>query len=71
MMTLAEMVVKHMKGKVPLGVLLLADEVIIPQDLELALEHQQYSREQLGEILIKLGAMEHGDLDRALRLQGK
>ena len=69
MMTLAEMVVKNINGKVPIGVLLLADEVIIPQDLDLALEHQKYSKELLGEILIKIGAMEHNDLDKALKLQ--
>ena len=71
MMTLAEMVVKNISGKVPLGVLLLADEVIIPEDLDLALEHQKYSKELLGEILIKIGAMEHVDLDKALKLQSR
>jgi hypothetical protein len=71
MMTLAEMVAKNIQGKVPLGVLLLADEVIIPQDLDLALDHQKYSNELLGEILIKIGALAHNDLDKALKLQSK
>lgn len=68
-MSLAEMVVKNSKEKVPLGALLLADDVIIPQDLDLALEHQKCSKQLLGEILVKIGALELGDLDRALKLQ--
>jgi len=68
-MSLAEMVVENIDGKVPLGVLLLADEFIIPQDLYLALDHQRYSKEPLGEILIKIGALTQEDLDRALNLQ--
>lgn len=69
MNSLAEMVVKNSKDKVPLGALLLADEIIIPQDLDLALEHQKHSKELLGEILVKIGALEHEDLKRALKLQ--
>ncbi len=69
MMDLAAMVVKNSKEKVPLGALLLADDVIIPQDLDLALEHQKYTKELLGEILVKIGALEHDDLDKALMLQ--
>jgi len=67
--SLAELVVKNSKDKVPLGALLLADEIIIPQDLDLALEHQKYSKELLGEILVKIGALENDELDRALKLQ--
>jgi hypothetical protein len=69
MINLSEMVVRNSKGKVPLGALLLADDIIIPQDLDLALEHQKYTKELLGEILIKIGALRHDDLDRALKLQ--
>ena len=69
MKSLAEMVVENSKEKVPLGTLLLADDIIIPQDLDLALEHQKYSRELLGEILIKIGALNYEDLEKALRLQ--
>lgn len=71
MTSLAEMVVKNSKEKVPLGALLLADDVIIPQDLDLALEHQKYSKELIGEILIKIGALELDDLDKALKLQSR
>jgi hypothetical protein len=69
MMNLAEMVVKNSKEKVPLGALLLADDIIIPQDLDLALEHQKYTKEPIGEILVKIGALEHDDLDKFLKLQ--
>jgi len=71
MMSLAEMVVEYINGKVPLGVLLLANEIIIPQDLDLALDHQKYSKEMLGEILIKIGALKHDDLDKVLDLQSR
>jgi hypothetical protein len=63
------MVVENSKEKVPLGTILLADDVILPQDLDFALDHQKYSRELLGEILVKIGALEHEDLDKALKLQ--
>jgi len=71
MMSLAEMVVEYINGKVPLGVLLLANEIIIPQDLDLALDHQKYSKEMLGEILIKIGALKHDDLNKVLDLQSR
>ncbi len=67
--SLAEMVVKNSGEKVPLGALLLADDIIIPQDLDLALEHQKYSKELIGQILVKIGALKHDDLDKALKLQ--
>lgn len=55
--------------KVPIGTLLLADGKILPQDLEFALEHQKHSRQLLGEILVRIGALKRPDLDRALELQ--
>ncbi|MGE5172788.1 MAG: hypothetical protein ACM3MD_03055 [Betaproteobacteria bacterium] len=69
MESLAETVVKNTKEKVPLGTLLLADELILPQDLELALEHQKFSRQLLGEILIRIGALTRAELDKTLNLQ--
>ena len=57
MTNLAAMVVRSSKKKVPLGALLLADDIIIPQDLDLALEHQKYSKEPLGEIFPSTSAL--------------
>ncbi len=71
MESLAEMVVETCKEKVPLGTLLLADELILPQDLELALEHQKFSQQLLGEILIRIGALTQDELDKTLKLQSR
>jgi hypothetical protein len=68
---LAEMVAKNSRQKVPLGTLLLADGLILPQDLEFALEHQKYSQQLLGEILVRMGALAQNELDRILKLQKK
>ncbi len=67
--TIAEMTAMNSKVKVPIGSLLLADEIILQQDLELALEHQKYTNQRLGEILVRFGALEPDDLDRTLELQ--
>ncbi len=67
---LAEMVTKNSKIKVPIGTLLLADDLILPQDLEFALEHQKYSQQLLGQILVRMGALTQYELDRILKLQG-
>ncbi len=66
---LAEMVVQNTKERVPIGTLLLADGLILPQDLEFALEHQKYSRQLLGQILVRIGALTQNELDRILKLQ--
>ncbi len=68
---LAEMVVKNTKHRVPLGTLLLADGLILPQDLEFALEHQKYSQQLIGQILVRIGALTPEELDRILKLQKK
>ncbi len=65
----SEMIVRSSKEKVPIGALLLADETILPQDLDFALDHQKYSRRLLGEILVDIGAVDQDDVDRVLRLQ--
>lgn len=52
-----------------LGQLLLKAGYIIPQDLEFALEHQQYTQQPLGDILIRIGAVEREDLENVLRMQ--
>ncbi len=65
----SELIVRTCKDKVPIGALLLADETILPQDLDFALDHQKHSRRLLGEILVNIGALDQADLDRALRLQ--
>ena len=62
---------KNSKEKVPVGKLLLADGLILPQDLEFALEHQKYSQQLLGEILVRIGALTQNELDRILKLQRK
>lgn len=55
----------------PIGAMLLAKEYILPQDLDFALEHQRYSKSLIGDILIRMGAVEREDLDRVLSLQKK
>jgi len=66
---LAQMVVKNSKVKVQLGTLLVVHKLILPQDLEFALDHQKFSGQLLGEILVRIGALEPDDLDRILTLQ--
>jgi hypothetical protein len=53
-----------------IGKMLLAGEYIVPQDLEFALEHQRHSQEPLGEILVRMGALEREELEKVLFLQG-
>lgn len=67
----AELIVQNSKEKVPIGTLLIADEIILPQDLDFALDHQKHSRRLIGEILITIGAMDRVELDAALMLQQK
>ncbi len=55
----------------PIGAMLLAGEYIVPQDLDLALEHQRYSKSLIGEILVKLGAVEPAELHKVLSIQKK
>ena len=55
----------------PIGAMLLAGEYIVPQDLDFALEHQRYSKGLIGEILVKMGAVESGELDQVLNIQKK
>jgi hypothetical protein len=66
---LAQMVVKNSKVKVQLGTLLVVHKLILPQDLEFALDHQKFSGQLLGEILVRIGALKPVDLDRILTLQ--
>jgi hypothetical protein len=66
---LAETAVKTGNARIPIGTILLADEMILPQDLDFALEHQKYCKDLLGEILVRIGALKRDDLDKALRLQ--
>jgi len=55
----------------PIGSLLVAEEDIIPQDLDFALEHQKHSKGLIGEILVRIGAVEPGELERMLNIQKK
>ncbi len=66
---LAEIVAGASKEKIPIGTLLVVDELILPQDLDFALDHQKYTQQPLGEILINIGALKRDDLDKILKLQ--
>jgi hypothetical protein len=55
----------------PIGSLLVAEEYIVPQDLDFALEHQKHSKGLIGEILVRIGAVEPGELERVLDIQKK
>ncbi len=70
MNSLEEMVTRKNKTRVPLGNLLISHELILPHDLDFALEHQRFSKLLLGEILIRMGALNPDDLNRILELQG-
>ncbi len=55
----------------PIGSMLVACEYILPQDLDFALEHQKYGQGRIGEILLRIGAVEPGQLEKVLTLQKK
>ncbi len=57
-------------GGRPIEEVLLEGDLIIPHDLEFALEQQKYSNEPLGEILVRMGALNRDDLDAVLSQQG-
>jgi hypothetical protein len=67
----AELIARNSRDRVPIGALLLADEVILPQDLDFALDHQKYTNQPLGQILVRIGALQGEELDKALKLQNK
>jgi hypothetical protein len=68
-METAKMIVNNSSEQVPIGALLLAEEIILPQDLDFALDHQKYTQEPLGEILVRIGALDMSDLKKVLELQ--
>jgi len=53
----------------PIGSMLVAEEYIIPQDLDFALEHQKHSKGLIGEILVRIGAIKRRELEKVLLLQ--
>jgi hypothetical protein len=61
----------HLSVVPPIGSLLVAEEYIIPQDLAFALEHQKHSKAPIGEILVRIGAVEPQELERVLTIQKK
>jgi len=69
MKSLAEIIVQSTKEKVPIGTLLVVDDLILPQDLDFALDHQKHSKQLLGEILVRIGALNYEDLEKTLKLQ--
>ncbi len=68
-MKTARLIVKNCREKVPIGALLLAEEIILPQDLDLALEQQKYTKEPIGQILVRLGALDKTVLAEVLEIQ--
>ena len=59
---------KRSSGRL-LGQILLDGEFISSQDLERALTEQKRSNERLGEILVRIGALDRKDLDAVLAVQ--
>ena len=55
----------------PIGSMLVAEEYIIPQDLDFALEHQKHSKGLIGEILVRIGAVDPNELEKVLTIQKK
>ena len=55
----------------PIGSMLVAEEYIVPQDLDFALEHQKHSKGLIGEILVRIGAVEPKALEEVLTIQKK
>jgi len=53
----------------PIGSMLVAEEYIVPQDLDFALEHQKHSKALIGEILVRIGAVEPRELEKVLTIQ--
>jgi chitinase len=53
-------------GVRPLGQLLMEKDRIVPQDLEFALDHQKNSRDLIGQILVRMGALGETELDEVL-----
>ena len=58
---------RHFKPQI--GEMLLEQELIIQHDLDFALEHQKYTKESLGEILVRMGALDLTDLEKTLAAQ--
>lgn len=54
-----------------LGQLLVAGEIITPEELREALRRQESSGERLGDILLSMGAVAPRQLERALRVQAR
>jgi hypothetical protein len=57
-------------GRRPIGQILKDAGFLSQHQLELALQEQQRSNEKLGEILVRMGLLEAGELQAALSLQG-
>lgn len=49
----------------PIGSMLVAEEYIVPQDLDFALEHQKHSKGLIGEILVRIGAVDRKSSKRS------
>ena len=55
----------------PIGSMLVAEEYIVAQDLDFALEHQKHSKGLIGEILVRIGAVGPKELEKVLTIQKK
>jgi len=53
----------------PIGAMLVAEEYIVAQDLDFALEHQKHSKGLIGEILVRIGAVGPKELEKVLTIQ--
>jgi chitinase len=49
-----------------IGQMLMEKNRIVPQDLEFALDHQKHSRDLIGQILVRMGALGETELDEVL-----
>jgi hypothetical protein len=63
--------VKYTSVVPPIGSMLIAEEYIIPQDLDFALDHQKHGKGLIGEILVRIGAVKPNELEKVLLLQKK
>jgi hypothetical protein len=57
---------KKKAGIRPIGQMLMEKERIMPQDLEFALDHQKNSHEYIGQILVRMGAVEETEFYEVL-----
>ncbi len=65
------MVESKKEGVRPIGQLLMEKDRIMQQDLEFALDHQKNSRDLIGQILVRMGALGETELNEVLMEQSR